>query len=128
MTTFADIYRNRPARGSALADQLRAAEMHAAETLVAESMHLGSRGTEPPFDPERGTGPVRKIIDRFRQADESGQLSWCRHLKPGSPQPAAWQAWRPSRMPGRPSIKREPTSSPNSPNSLDLGFPRSGAV
>ena len=98
MTQFADLYRNRPRPGSSLADQLQAAEMHASDVVLMEGLHLGAHGNEPPFHIERGTGPVRKVVDRFRQADESGQMTWCRHLKPGSPQPATWQAWRPSRL------------------------------
>jgi hypothetical protein len=58
MTAFADIYRNRPARGSALADQLRAAEMHAAETLVAESMYRGDPDAFARFTTYDAVAPV----------------------------------------------------------------------
>lgn len=98
MTAFADVYRNRPRPDSGLADQLQAAEAHAFDFALIDGMHLGGRVGELLFNVERGTGPVRKIVDRFRQADESDQMTWCRHLKPGSPQPAVWQAWRPSRL------------------------------
>jgi hypothetical protein len=98
MTASADAYRKRPARGSALADQLQAAEMHASDLLLSDCLHLGVRGTEPPFNAQQGTGPVRKVADRFRRTDEAAEMTWCRHLKPDSPQPAVWQAWRPSRL------------------------------
>jgi hypothetical protein len=41
---------------------------------------------------------MRKIIDAFTGQDDAGTLTWCRHLKPGAPAPAAWQPWHPGRL------------------------------
>jgi hypothetical protein len=79
--------------------------------LAADSQQIGAhhnKGTGTLPNAERLTGPDRKIIDAFRQRDESGGLSWCRHLKPGSPQPAVWLAWRPSRLYCLPCVPRLP--------------------
>jgi hypothetical protein len=77
----------------ALHDQLGAAFDDVVEMWVAEAVQLKLTGGRPVL-----AGPAARVLAAFERRDKDGALQWCKHLRPESPQPAVWLAWRPGRL------------------------------
>jgi hypothetical protein len=85
--------RQRTPSATAFYDQLAAAYDSTLDMHIADSTQLELTGRMP-----LSAGPAGRIAAEFRRRDEEGSLQWCRHLRPESPRPAIWLAWRPGRL------------------------------
>lgn len=78
---------------AALIDQAHAAANHGAQLFADTAQRVNAT-----VDLTVPTGARAAILNRLSQMSFSGQVTGCPHLRPTSPQPQFWAAWKPGRI------------------------------